>query len=53
MIYIELKNETNRYLANGKNILKKAKKKGKFYTDDKYVKIAGHTLIFCNAYSFG
>ena len=44
MTKIQLSKETERYLANGKDILKKAKKDGNFYTDAKYVKIAGHTL---------
>ncbi|MCD4793388.1 MAG: DUF5618 family protein [Bacteroidales bacterium] len=44
MTLTQLSFETNRFLANGKEILKKAEKKGKFYTDPKYVKIAGHTL---------
>ncbi|RLD73279.1 MAG: hypothetical protein DRJ10_18015 [Bacteroidetes bacterium] len=44
MTKIELSQETSHYLLNGKEILKKAKKDGKFYTDAKYVKIAGHTL---------
>ena len=44
MTKIQLTQETDRYLANGKSILKKAKKDGKFYTDAKYIKIAGHTL---------
>jgi hypothetical protein len=36
--------EANRYLANARRILsEKAKKDGNFYSDAKYVKIAGHT----------
>ena len=44
MTRTELSFQASRYLANGKEILKKAEKKGKFYTDHKYVKMAGHTL---------
>lgn len=37
--------EARRYVANAKTILKeKALKNGNFYTDSKYVKMAGHTL---------
>ena len=37
--------EARRYVANAKAILKeKALKNGNFYTDSKYVKMAGHTL---------
>ena len=44
MTQIQLVTETNRYLSNGKEILKKARKRGDFYQDSKYTKIAGHTL---------
>ena len=37
--------EARRYVANAKTILKeKAVKDGNYYTDSKYVKMAGHTL---------
>ena len=37
--------EARRYVANAKTILKeKAIKDGKYYTDSKYIKMAGHTL---------
>ena len=37
--------EARRYVANAKTILKeKAIKDGDFYTDSKYIKMAGHTL---------
>jgi hypothetical protein len=45
---MELKNpieEARRYMDNAKEILKeKAVKDGSFYTDSKYVKMAGHTM---------
>jgi len=44
MTQVLLQNETERYLSNGRNILRKAKKQGKFYADSKYTKIAGHTF---------
>ena len=44
MTKIQLTKETDRYLANGLDVLKKAGKKGKYYEDSKYVKMAGHTL---------
>ena len=44
MTKIQLSKETERYLANGLEVLKKAGKKGKYYEDGKYVKMAGHTL---------
>ena len=39
-----LQKETDRYLKNGKELLKKAEKRGKFYTDEKYIKLAGHAF---------
>ena len=37
--------EARRYVANAKTILKeKAIKDGNYYTDSKYIKMAGHTL---------
>lgn len=37
--------EARRYVANAKTILKeKAVKDGDYYTDSKYIKMAGHTL---------
>lgn len=41
----EAKSEAMRYVDNAKSILaEKAKKDGKFYSDKKYVKMAGNTL---------
>jgi len=42
MACVQIVTGANRYLSNGKNILKKARKKGDFYQDSKYTKIAGH-----------
>lgn len=50
--------EAKRYLQNAKDILKeKAGKEGKFYTDAKYVKMAGNTawngVLVALDYAFG
>ncbi len=44
MTKLELTKETDRYLINGLDVLKKAEKSGKYYSDSKYVKMSGHTL---------
>lgn len=39
--------EAMRYVANAREFLRKADKEGAYYSDPKYIKIAGNTLWNC------
>lgn len=41
--FVETYNEALRYIENGNDCLKKAKKHGDYYDDPKYIKMAGNT----------